>query len=76
MTVQLWLGARVAPQVVAVLRKGHSEVMRRTVTGDAPWLVRVRVWGLDWPEVTWPKLRTPVLGMMLPVMARELEPMP
>src|SRR5580698_9639669 len=50
--------------------------MRRTVTGDAPWLVRVRVCGLDWPEVTWPKVRTRVLGMMLPVMAREPEPVP
>ena len=32
-TVQVWFGARVAPQVVVVMRKGHSLVMRRTVSG-------------------------------------------
>ena len=62
------------PQVVAVTRKGHSLVMRRMVRGSVPLLVRVRVWVLDWPELTWPKssgLPGPLeLGMMLPVMAR------
>lgn len=69
-----------APQVVEVMRKGHSLVMRRMVSGVVPWLVRVRVWVADWPELTWPKLSGlpgPLeLGMMLPVMARVAVPMP
>jgi hypothetical protein len=74
--VQLCVGARVAPQVVEVTRKGHSLVMRRMVRGAAPPLVRVRVWVEDWPEATWPKLRTDWPGMRLPVMRRVPEPTP
>jgi hypothetical protein len=73
-TVQDWLAARVEPQVV-VLRKGHSLVMRRTVTRVGPGLVRVRVLEEVWPEVTWLKLsRLP--GKMPPVMSSEDVPLP
>lgn len=78
--MQVWLAERMSPQVVEVTRKGHSLVMRRMVSGDVPWLVRVRVCAADWPELTWPKssgLPGPLeLGMMLPVMARVEEPTP
>jgi hypothetical protein len=74
--VQLCVGVRVAPQVVAVTRKGHSLVMRRMVSGAVALLVRVRVWLVDWPEATWPKLRMDWPGIRLPVMANVAEPVP
>jgi hypothetical protein len=80
--VQLWLAGRVAPQVVEVTRKGHWLVIRRMVTEPGPGLVKVRVCVLDWPEVTLPKLRTGALepaaplGMRLPAMSSESEPVP
>lgn len=71
---QFWEGARVAPQVV-VERNGHSVVMRRTVSGALPELVRVRVCAAVWPEATWPKLRRRP-GRMFPVIVSDPAPMP
>jgi hypothetical protein len=73
--VQFADGASVVPQVV-VERKGHWLVMRRMVSGvAADVLVSVRVRCADWPEGSWPKLRTPPESAP-PVIVSVAEPMP
>ena len=72
--MQVAFGESTLPQVV-VERKGGSLVMRWTVTGVVPELVRVRIWLVVWPEVSWPKLRGE-LGIRLPVRVTLPEPVP
>jgi len=73
-TVQLLAGESVAPQVVED-RKGHSLVMRRTVSGVDPELVRVRERVEVCPEGTWPNwIRRP--GRRSPVMVSVPWPLP
>ena len=73
--VQLCVGVSVAPQVVAVRRKGHWLVSRRMVSGVVPLLVRMRVCVPLWPEGIWPKLRAPPGGAP-PVIESVPAPMP